>query len=154
MITTTIKHLDNYYDHDKQSLKSNRDDNIRKRYVLEYCDNQAKFERLGYLPEHGGLKIDDVYHSIIFEETDSDKWETFDGIAIEMYIYYLFNPKILDVKLYEEIYKGDELLSERWFEFPATFRHEFVKHISMDIMERARKKAEALRKERFAERIH
>lgn len=106
---------------------------IRKEYVIEFCDDQRKFNRLGLLPEYGGLEIDDVYHSITFKEDEHERFYSLDGIAIERYIGYLFNEKICDVRLWENIYDGEELIEERFFEFPATFCHETARKVARDI---------------------
>lgn len=128
-----IKHLDDYYDHEKQSdlgfeLEEGK---IRKRFVLEYCDDPKKFERLGKV----GVEIDDVYERIIFEEKDTDRFRSFESIAYERYLFYLFNPNILDVKMWEEIYENGTEIQERFIAMPATFRHEFGKFVARDVME-------------------
>lgn len=151
MITEITKSLDDFFSHDKMSsvFYEKEGKNIRKTYMIEYCDDEGKLERLGLLPEYGGLEIDDVYHAVNYKE-DSQKTDTFDGLAIEMYLYYLFNPRICDVKMWEQIYEGDELLQERWFEMPSTFYHEFAKRVNKDITEsrdNLRKQVEPLTKE-------
>jgi len=128
-----IKHLDDYYDHEKQSdigfeLEQGT---IRKRFVLEYCDNPKKFDRLGKV----GVEIDDVYDRIIFEEKETDRFRGFESIAYQRYLFYLFNPKILDVKMWEEIYENGTMIQERFIAMPATFPHEFGKAVSRDVME-------------------
>lgn len=134
MLTEITKQLSDYYDHQKQSYIGYEEKQLRKEFTLEYCDDQGRFERLGLRSEFGGVEIDDAYHSRHYKE-DVNSTSSFDGIAIETYIRYLFNPKILDVKLWESIYEGDELIQERWFEFPATFCHEIAKVISRDVLE-------------------
>lgn len=150
MITTTVKKLSDYYGHQKQSTiffkKEGR--NIRKEWTLEYCDDQGKFERVGLRSDFGGLDIDDAYHERTYIE--DGRTESFDGIVIETYLHYLFNPKILDVKLWEQIYDGDELLQERWFEFPVTFVHEITKVINKAALterDSAKETADYLKKE-------
>ena len=107
--------------------------NIRKEYVIEYCDDACKLNRLGLLPEYGGLELDDVYHKITFKEDENERFYTFDGVAIEWYLAYLFDSKIVDVKMWENIYDGEELIEERFFEFPATFCHSTARRIARDI---------------------
>lgn len=135
MIAETTKYLDDYFSHQKQSYISyeKENTNITKRFTIEYCDDEKKLERVGLLKEFGGLEIDDAYYSIHFKE--SNRFDTFEGIVMETYIRMLFNPKICDVKLWEQIYDGDELIQERWFEFPSTFYHEISKIIAKDITE-------------------
>ena len=152
MITEKIKHLDDYYGHQKQSNQFWKPDGkqIHKIYTIEYCDDERKFNCVGIRKEFGGLDIDDAYHAIHFEETENDEFDTFDGIVMETYLHMLFNPKILDVKLWEQIFDGDEMVSERWIAFPCTFTSEMAKVIAKDIKENRdalRKTNEALTKE-------
>jgi hypothetical protein len=135
---------------------------IRKEYVIEYCDDMCKLNRLGLLPEYGGLELDDVYHSITFKENENERFCTLDGIAMERYLAYLFSDKIVDLKMWENIYDGDELIEERFFEFPATFCHEMARRITKDITEthdRLEKERDALLEENvkmraFLEKYH
>lgn len=148
MITEITKTLDEYYPHQRQSNIFFEKKPLRKRYTIEYCDDKGKLERVGLLPEYGGLEIDDAYHSRHLKEKNGT--ETFDGIATEMYLNMIFNSQICDVKMWEEIYEGDELLQERWFEMPSTFYHEFAKRVNKDITEsrdNLRKQVEPLTKE-------
>lgn len=138
MLTEITKHLDDFYGHQRQSYISYEKEGktIHKRFTIEYCDDEGKLERVGLLREYGGLEIDDAYHSRHFEEkTCSGLRDTFEGIVMATYIGYLFNPRIYDVKLFEEIYDGDELIQERWFEFPSTFCHEIARVITKDVTE-------------------
>ena len=151
MITEKKVTLDGFFDYKKQSYISWQLDrtHIRKVYVLEYCDDERKFERLGLLPEYGGLELDDVFHSITFTETE-DNTDTFEGIVMENYLGCLFNPKILDVKLWEQIYDGDTMIQERWIQPPTTFYHQHGKQVTDAIMterDRLRKENEELEKE-------
>ena len=134
MLTEITRHLSDYYGHQKQSYINYESRQLRKIYTLEYCDDEGKLERVGLRSEYGGLEIDDAYHSRHYKE-DELGFESMDGIAIETYIRYLFNPKICDVKLWEQIYEGNELIQERWFEFPSTFCHEIARVIAKDVTE-------------------
>lgn len=134
MLTEITRHLSDYYGHQKQSNIFYETRKLRKTYTLEYCDDEGKLNRVGLLKEYGGLEIDDAYHSRHYKET-ADTTETFDGIVMETYIRYLFNSKIYDVKLWEQIYEGNELIQERWFEFPSTFCHEMARVIAKDVTE-------------------
>lgn len=143
MLSTRTWHLKDRDEHEKQTniFYQKEGSKLRKRYVLEYCDDPKKFERLGNI----GVEVDDVYHQVVFEETEDkeERFWGFDGIALELYLYYLFYEPILDVKLWEEIYEGDELISERYIAMPSTFHHQFGKLVNKDVMENR----DALRKE-------
>ena len=153
MLTEITKHLDDFYGHQRQSYISYEKENrtISKKFTIEYCDDEGKLERVGLLKEYGGLEIDDAYHSRHFEEkTCTGLRDSFEGIVMETYIRMLFNPKICDVKLWEQIYDGDEMIQERWIEFPGTFYHEISNVIAKDITEsrdNLRKQVEPLTKE-------
>lgn len=145
------RHLDDYFDHQRQSSIDYEAEgsHIRKRFTLEYCDDPKKLDRVDLIGPKG-LDYDDVFNSIIFEERDEKFFNAFDGIVMEMYLHYLFSDEICAVKLFEQIYNGDELLQERWFEFPSTFRHEMAKLITQDITinrDRLRKEVDDLTKE-------
>ncbi len=137
MITEITRQLSDYYGHQRQSYVNYEDKRtITKRFTIEYCDDEGKLERVGLLPEYGGLEIDDAYHAIHYnEEVTEGLRDSFDGIVMETYIRYLFNPKICDVKLFEQIYDGDELIQERYFDFPSTFYNEMAKVIARDVTE-------------------
>ena len=140
-ITRTIKEYasDDCTRHMCQSYVNYFDATVKpvyKKFIIEYCDDEQKFNRLGLREEFGGLEIDDVYHSLEFNETEPKGTEyTFEGIVMERYLHMLFNPKILDVKLFEQIWQGDEMIEERWIEFPVTFVHELTRIISKDVLE-------------------
>lgn len=137
MLTEITKQLSDYYGYQKLSYVNYEDKRtITKRFTIEYCDDESKLERVDLLPEYGGLEIDDVYHAVHYNEVATKSIrESFDGIVMETYIRMLFNPKICDVKLWEQIYEGDELIQERWFEFPSTFCHEMARVIAKDVTE-------------------
>lgn len=121
MLSTKTKKLDDYYGSEKQSfIGYELDKKLRKRFVIEYCDDERKLERLGLRSCHGGLEIDDVYHQIILEETESDRFDSFDGIAMASYISCYLSKNILDVKMYEQVYDGSEMIQERYIEPPST----------------------------------
>lgn len=135
-----IRHLDDYYDHENQSYATDINGHkIRKRFVIEYCDNPRRFERLGKV----GVEIDDVYDRLILEEKETDRFASFESVAYQTYLFYLFNPRILDVKMWEEIWSEGKQIHERYIEMPATFHHEFAKTVARDVMENR----DALRKE-------
>ena len=164
MLSTKVYNIKDYFDRSRASniFYKAPNCNIRKEYVIEYCDDQRKLNRLGLLPEYGGLELDDVYHSITFKEDENERFYSFDGIAIERYIGYLFNAKIVDVKMWENIYDGDELIEERFFDFPGTFCHSLARIVSKDITEthdRLEKERDALLEENakmkaFLEKYH
>ena len=131
-----IKHLDDYLDHQRQSSidYEKENSNLRKTFVIEYCEDERKLERIDLCGDEG-LEYDEVYETIRLEEKDEKYFNAFDGIAIGLYLRMLFSKRICDVKLWEEIYNGDELIQERWIEFPSTFYHEFGKMVAKDVME-------------------
>ena len=152
MLSEKTKKLSDYFDYQRQSYINYEDKRtITKRFTIEYCDDKGKLERVGLRSEFGGLEIDDAYHAIHYnEEATKGLRNSFDGIVMEAYIRYLFNPRICDVKLFEQIYDGDELIQERWIEFPSTFYHEIAKIIAKDVTEsrdNLRKQIEPLTKE-------
>lgn len=153
MLTEITKHLDDFYGHQRQSYISYEKEGktIHKKFTIEYCDDKDKLERVGLLREYGGLQIDDAYHSRHFEEkTCTGLRDSFEGIVVDTYIRMLFNPKIYDVKLFEEIYDGDELVQERWIAFPSTFYYELAKVIEKSVTEsrdNLQKQVELLEKE-------
>ena len=153
MLTEITKHLDDFYGYQRQSYISYEKENrtISKKFTIEYCDDEGKLERVGLLREYGGLEIDDVYHSRHFEEkTCTGLRDSFEGIVVNTYIHMLFNPKIYDVKLFEEIYDGDELVQERWIAFPSTFYYELARVIEKSVTEsrdNLQKQVEPLEKE-------
>lgn len=122
MLSEKTKHIQDFAGHEKQSYINfeNSNGTLRKKYVLEYCDDTKKLDRLGLLVEDGGLEIDDVYHRITWEETIGAT-DAFDGIAHATYLSYLFRSDICDVKLWERIFDGEEMIQERWFEYPSTY---------------------------------
>lgn len=144
MIDTITKSIEDYVNdactrHMCQSYVDYFDCVVRpvyKKFVIEYCDDERKFNRLGLTEANGGLEIDDVYHSLEFNESEPTGTDyTFEGIVMERYLHMLFNPKILDVKLFEQIWQGDEMIQERWIEFPATFAYSFAKALAKDVLE-------------------
>lgn len=150
MINTETRQVSDYYDYQTLSYVGYETKQIRKRYVLEYCDDKRLFNLCGERKPHGDgfYEIDDCYKSIIFEESPDDE-RSFDGIAMEMYLRFLFRDNIYDVKLYEEIREGDELIQERWIEMPSTFCHSFGKLVANDVMKSRdglQKQVEALTK--------
>jgi hypothetical protein len=120
MLTTKKLKLKDRAGYEKQSfiswIKGNEEEKLRKRYVIEYCTDAKKFERVG-----ADLEIDDAYHQIVLEETQEEKFCSFDGIAMAFYISFYMRKDVLDVKMYEEIYKGSEFIHERYIEVPSTF---------------------------------
>lgn len=124
---------------------------VYKKFIIEYCDDKRKFDRLGLTEANGGLEIDDVYHSLEFNESEPTGTDyTFEGIVMERYLHMLFNPKILDVKLFEQIWQGDEMIQERWIEFPSTFAHSLAKVLERDLIEsrdEQKKRGDAYEKE-------
>lgn len=135
-----VKHLNDYYDYENQSSMTDINDcKIRKRFVIEYCDNPKRFERLGKV----GVEIDDVYDRLFLEEKETDRFASFESVAYQTYLFYLFNPRILDVKMWEELWSEGKQIHERYIAMPATFCHEFGKKVARDVMENR----DALRKE-------
>ena len=147
MLTERKYQLSDYFGHQKQSYVSYErpEHKLRKEYVLEYCDDEDKLNRVGLRPEFGGLEIDDAYHSKTYKESETET-DTFDGIAISMFLAFLFRKDICDVKLWENLYLDGEMIQERWFDFPCTFMGELKRIINKDI-EDIHKTSDALAKE-------
>ena len=136
MLSDRIRKLDDYYGHEKQSMIDFKKEGckLRKEFVIEYCNDETKLNRLGLLPEYGGLEIDDVYHRITFKEDETETFHSFDGIAMQTFLFYMFSPRICDVKMWENTYDGTELIQERWIEFPCTFTRNLRSQIEKDLL--------------------
>lgn len=151
MLDEQVKHIEDYYSHEVQSYVSwnHQGKNLRKKFVIEYCDDEEKLEKVGHIYPWGVFEWDDAAHKIIFEE-DPENLGSFEGVVMSRYLSLLFNPKVCAVKLWEEIYDGNESVQERWIEFPSTFMHSFKKRVAEDVTrerDELRKTADALAKE-------
>lgn len=112
---------------------------LRKKFVIEYCNDVKKLEELGKIKPWGVVEVDDIYHRITLEETETDKFDSFDGIAMAYYISYYMRADILDVKMWEQLYDGSEMIQERYIQPPSTLASTLENIIAKEVKARAKK---------------
>lgn len=139
MLSEKTRKLDNFEGWEKQSfIGYEQKRKLRKKFVIEYCDDEKKFEELGKIKPWGIVEVDDVYHQITLEETENDKFDSFDGIAMAYYISYYMRADILDVKMWEQLYDGSEMIQERYVEPPSTLTSTLESIIAKEVKANAK----------------
>ena len=134
MLSERTRKLDNFEGWEKQSfIGYEQKRKLRKQFVIEYCDDEKKFEELGKIKPWGVVEVDDVYHQFTLVETESDRFASFDGIAMSHYICLYLRTDILDVKMWEQIYDGNEMIQERAIEPPSTFAHTIADIVTREV---------------------
>lgn len=120
-----IKVTDLKSNSDFHPYKANGFENLRVRYRIEYIDNKYDW---------------DMSNKATLRGSDSEPWEwytvkIFDdpGTALSVYTSYLIHCHIYDVKMWMEIYNGDEMIYEQYIEPESTYKYTMMQILNTDM---------------------
>jgi hypothetical protein len=118
---------------DFHPYKANGFENLRVRYRIEYIDNKHDW---------------DMSEKAIQRCSDSEPWELYTvkiyddpGTALYFYTSYLIRSyppydemnRIYDVKMWMEIYNGDEMIYEQYIEPESTYRYSMTQLLNVEM---------------------